>query len=96
MRREPGTSGMNEAQNHELVECFPVLSCVSCELGRHKKKGQGRAMTPTILPFQERSPSEFCTCIPGPDPCCFILYFGFACPPSWMSAQPVRYPLLTT
>lgn len=54
MRREPRTSRMSEAQNHELVECFPVLSCVSCELGRHRKKGQGRVMTPIILPFQER------------------------------------------
>lgn len=38
MRREPGTSAVSEVQNHELVECFPVLSCVSCELGRHRKR----------------------------------------------------------
>lgn len=40
MRREPGTSAVSEVQNHELVECFPVLSCVSCELGRHRKRAR--------------------------------------------------------
>lgn len=38
MRREPGTSTVSEVQNLELVECFPVLSCISCELGRHRKR----------------------------------------------------------
>lgn len=60
MRREPRTSGMSEAQNHELVECFPVLSCVSCELGRHRKKGTGKGYDPCNVALSgEALPTSF-------------------------------------